>query len=70
MKISQLLHLLEMFMVFIKPGNVVLSPKILDNSQKYIQEKLGTSAKPVDFVFHGGSGSLLSEIRSYWVWCY
>lgn len=46
-----------------KPGNVVLSPKILDNSQKYIQEKLGTSVKPVDFVFHGGSGSLLEEIR-------
>ncbi len=46
-----------------KPGNVVLTPKILDNSQKYIQEKLGTGAKPVDFVFHGGSGSALSEIR-------
>lgn len=46
-----------------KPGNVVLSPKILDNSQKYIQEKLGTSSQPVDFVFHGGSGSLLEEIR-------
>lgn len=45
-----------------KPGNVVLSPKILDNSQKYIQEKLQTANKPVDFVFHGGSGSLLSEI--------
>ena len=46
-----------------KPGNVVLTPKILDNSQKYIQEKLGTGEKPVDFVFHGGSGSALSEIR-------
>lgn len=46
-----------------KPGNVVLSPKILDNSQKYIQEKFDTDAKPVDFVFHGGSGSELSEIR-------
>lgn len=47
-----------------KPGNVQLSPKILDNSQKFIQEKLGTSSsQPVDFVFHGGSGSLLSEIR-------
>jgi len=46
-----------------KPGNVVLSPKILDNSQKYIEEKYKTSSKPVDFVFHGGSGSLLSEIR-------
>ena len=47
-----------------KPGNVVLSPKILDNSQKFIQEKLGTAtSQPVDFVFHGGSGSLLEEIR-------
>lgn len=46
-----------------KPGNVVLSPVILDNSQKYIKEKFNTNDKPVDFVFHGGSGSLLSEIR-------
>ncbi|MCD6190967.1 MAG: class II fructose-bisphosphate aldolase [Sulfurimonas sp.] len=45
-----------------KPGNVQLTPKILDNSQKYIQEKFGTEAKPVNFVFHGGSGSLASEI--------
>ncbi|MGA1932052.1 class II fructose-bisphosphate aldolase [Arcobacter sp. YIC-464] len=46
-----------------KPGNVVLSPKILDNSQKFIQEKHSTEDKAVDFVFHGGSGSELSEIR-------
>jgi fructose-bisphosphate aldolase class II len=46
-----------------KPGNVVLTPKILDNSQKYIEEKYNTSSKPVDFVFHGGSGSTLEEIR-------
>ncbi|MFA9373121.1 MAG: class II fructose-bisphosphate aldolase [Poseidonibacter sp.] len=46
-----------------KPGNVVLSPKILENSQKFIQEKHSTSAQPVDFVFHGGSGSELGEIR-------
>lgn len=46
-----------------KPGNVVLTPTILDNSQKYIQEKYNTAEKPVDFVFHGGSGSALSEIR-------
>lgn len=46
-----------------KPGNVVLSPKILDNSQKYIEKKFSTDNKPVDFVFHGGSGSKLSEIR-------
>ncbi len=46
-----------------KPGNVVLSPKILDNSQKYIQEKHNTDEKPVNFVFHGGSGSELNDIR-------
>lgn len=46
-----------------KPGNVSLTPKILDNSQKYIEEKYNTAAKPVDFVFHGGSGSELSDIR-------
>lgn len=46
-----------------KPGNVVLTPKILDNSQKYIEEKFGTDPKPVNFVFHGGSGSTLDEIR-------
>jgi fructose-bisphosphate aldolase class II len=46
-----------------KPGNVVLTPKILDNSQKYIEEKFGTKANPVNFVFHGGSGSQLSDIR-------
>lgn len=46
-----------------KPGNVVLTPKILDNSQKYIQEKFGTDKKPVNFVFHGGSGSSLEDIR-------
>ncbi len=46
-----------------KPGNVKLTPKILDNSQKYIQEKYSTGAKPVNFVFHGGSGSSLEEIR-------
>jgi len=46
-----------------KPGNVKLTPKILDNSQKYIEEKHNTAAKPVNFVFHGGSGSSLEEIR-------
>lgn len=46
-----------------KPGNVVLTPKILDNSQKYIENKFGTNKNPVDFVFHGGSGSSLEEIR-------
>jgi fructose-bisphosphate aldolase class II len=46
-----------------KPGNVVLKPSILDASQKYIQEKHNTAEKPVNFVFHGGSGSTLEEIR-------
>ena len=46
-----------------KPGNVVLTPKILLNSQNYIQEKYSTGENPVDFVFHGGSGSTLEEIR-------
>jgi fructose-bisphosphate aldolase class II len=46
-----------------KPGNVKLTPKILDNSQKYVQEKFNTGHNPIDFVFHGGSGSTLEEIR-------
>jgi fructose-bisphosphate aldolase class II len=46
-----------------KPGNVVLTPTILDNSQKYIEKKFNTEPKPVNFVFHGGSGSTLEEIR-------
>ncbi|MDC1486610.1 class II fructose-bisphosphate aldolase [Flavobacteriales bacterium] len=46
-----------------KPGNVELTPKILDNSQRYIQEKHATGTNPVDFVFHGGSGSTVDEIR-------
>ena len=46
-----------------KPGNVKLTPKILDNSQKYIVEKYKTADKPVDFVFHGGSGSSPEEIK-------
>jgi len=53
-----------------KPGNVQLTPKILDNSQKYIQEKYKTNEKPVNFVFHGGSGSApkdISEAISYGV---
>lgn len=46
-----------------KPGNVKLTPKILDNSQKYVQEKFNLGEKPVNFVFHGGSGSSVEEIR-------
>ena len=46
-----------------KPGNVKLTPKILKNSQEYVQKKFNTGNNPVDFVFHGGSGSTLEEIR-------
>ena len=46
-----------------KPGNVQLTPKILDNSQKYVSEKFGLPAKSLDFVFHGGSGSTPEEIK-------
>lgn len=46
-----------------KPGNVKLQPIILKNSQEHIQKKFNTGPNPVDFVFHGGSGSTLEEIR-------
>jgi len=46
-----------------KPGNVKLEPVILHNSQQYIQEKYGTEANPVSFVFHGGSGSEPAKIK-------
>jgi fructose-bisphosphate aldolase class II len=42
---------------------VKLTPKILLNSQEYVQKKFGTGHNPVDFVFHGGSGSTVEEIR-------
>ena len=45
-----------------KPGNVVLTPKVLDDIQTAVGAKYGKD-KPFDLVFHGGSGSLLSEIR-------
>ena len=46
-----------------RPGNVKLTPIILDNSQKYVQDKYNTDEKPINFVFHGGSGSSFDEIR-------
>jgi fructose-bisphosphate aldolase class II len=46
-----------------KPGNVKLTPVILKNSQDYVQKKFNTGHNPIDFVFHGGSGSTLEEIR-------
>ena len=45
-----------------KPGNVKLTPTILDNSQKYVSEKYGVPANTLNFVFHGGSGSSAQEI--------
>lgn len=45
-----------------KPGNVHLEPIILKNSQEYISKKFNTEEKPVNFVFHGGSGSEKSKI--------
>ncbi len=46
-----------------KPGNVKLTPKILRNSQEYISKKYNVAKNTIDFVFHGGSGSTLEEIR-------
>ncbi|WP_069659822.1 class II fructose-bisphosphate aldolase [Arcticibacter eurypsychrophilus] len=47
-----------------KPGNVKLQPVILKNSQDYLKKELGLTAdKPINFVFHGGSGSTQAEIR-------
>jgi fructose-bisphosphate aldolase class II len=46
-----------------KPGNVKLTPVILKNSQDFVQKKFNTGHNPIDFVFHGGSGSTLEEIR-------
>jgi fructose-bisphosphate aldolase class II len=46
-----------------KPGNVKLTPTILDNSQKYVTEKYGVPANTLNFVFHGGSGSTAEEIK-------
>lgn len=46
-----------------KPGNVKLTPKILRNSQEYVQKHYNTGHNPIDFVFHGGSGSTVEEIR-------
>jgi fructose-bisphosphate aldolase class II len=46
-----------------KPGNVKLEPKILRDSQEYVQKNYHTADKPINFVFHGGSGSSVEEIR-------
>ena len=46
-----------------KPGNVKLTPSILDASQKYVSEKFGVPANTLNFVFHGGSGSTQQEIE-------
>ena len=46
-----------------KPGNVKLTPSILDNSQKYVSQKFNLPVNSLDFVFHGGSGSSAAEIQ-------
>jgi fructose-bisphosphate aldolase class II len=46
-----------------KPGNVKLTPTILKDSQEYVSKKYGVEHNHIDFVFHGGSGSTLEEIR-------
>src|SRR5690606_31073808 len=46
-----------------KPGNVKLTSKILKNSQEYISKKYGVEPNHINFVFHGGSGSSVEEIR-------
>ncbi len=46
-----------------KPGNVKLTPIILKNSQEFVSKKFGVGANHIDFVFHGGSGSTVEEIR-------
>lgn len=46
-----------------KPGNVELRPEILKSSQDYVQKKFGTGPQPINFVFHGGSGSPQNQIR-------
>ena len=50
-------------MGFTNQGNVKLTPKILKNSQEYISDKYNVAENTVDFVFHGGSGSSVEEIR-------
>jgi len=46
-----------------KPGNVKLTPKILKNSQEYVSKKYNVEENHIDFVFHGGSGSTVEEIK-------
>jgi fructose-bisphosphate aldolase class II len=53
----------EELMKVSKPGNVKLTPVILKNSQEYVKHRFQTGENPVDFVFHGGSGSTVEEIR-------
>jgi len=46
-----------------KPGNVKLRPDILHNCQTHVQQKYGTADRPLNLVFHGGSGSTPQEIH-------
>ncbi len=47
-----------------KPGNVVLNPEILKDSQAFVSKERGTDSQPMNFVFHGGSGSEQEKIES------
>ena len=69
---AQLIQISDKFMVaaafgnvhgVYKPGNVKLTPKILKNSQEFVSKKFNLPHNTIDFVFHGGSGSSLEEIR-------
>ena len=69
---EQLIQISDKFMVaaafgnvhgVYKPGNVKLTPKILKNSQEFVSKKFNLPHNTIDFVFHGGSGSSLEEIR-------
>ncbi|WP_343190217.1 class II fructose-bisphosphate aldolase [Buchnera aphidicola (Mollitrichosiphum nigrofasciatum)] len=47
-----------------KIGNIILKPEILKKSQKYIQKKYKLKNNPLNFVFHGGSGSSKKDIQN------
>ena len=69
---SELINVSDKFMIaaafgnvhgVYKPGNVKLTPKILKNSQEFVSKKFNLPKNTLDFVFHGGSGSSINEIR-------
>ena len=60
---EELMKVSPQFTIAAAFGNVQLTPKILKNSQEYVSEKFNLPHNTIDFVFHGGSGSTLEEIR-------